>query len=52
VKASGGRYRAGGGGGVGGVGGRSNELADWFVRNRVVEYLFGPNLHVEVNKRA
>ncbi len=52
VKASGGRYRAGGGGGVGGVGGRSNELADWFVRNRVVEYLFGPNLHVEVSKRA
>jgi ubiquitin carboxyl-terminal hydrolase 34 len=46
VKASSGRYRGGGGGGAG----RSNELADWFVRNRIVEHLFGPNLHVEVSR--
>ena len=27
---------------------KSNELADWFVKNKIVENLFGPNLHVEV----
>jgi hypothetical protein len=26
----------------------ANELADWFVKNKIVEHLFGPNLHVEV----
>lgn len=26
----------------------SNDLADWFVENKIIEYLFGPNLHVEV----
>jgi hypothetical protein len=25
-----------------------NELADWFIENKIIEYLFGPNLHVEV----
>jgi hypothetical protein len=29
-----------------------NELADWFVDHKVLEYLFGPNLHVEVVKRS
>jgi hypothetical protein len=26
-----------------------DELADWFIDNKIVEYLFGPNLHVEVS---
>lgn len=26
-----------------------NELADWFVQNNIIEYLYGPNLHHEVN---
>lgn len=25
-----------------------NDLADWFVKNKIIEQLFGPNLHVEV----
>jgi ubiquitin carboxyl-terminal hydrolase 34 len=25
-----------------------NELANWFIDNRIIEHLFGPNLHVEV----
>ena len=29
--------------------GGANELADWFVRNKIIEHLFGPNLHVEVD---
>ena len=29
-----------------------NELADWFVTNKIVEHLYGPNLHVEVIKRS
>jgi len=33
-------------------GGKGNELADWFVKNKIVEYLFGPNLHVEVSHKA
>jgi ubiquitin carboxyl-terminal hydrolase 34 len=28
------------------------ELADWFVENKIIEHLFGPNLHVEVIKRS
>ena len=28
---------------------KNNELADWFVKNKIVEHLFGPNLHVEVS---
>lgn len=41
----------GNGGGVSGssiVAGEPNELADWFVKNKIIEHLFGPNLHVEV----
>ncbi|CAF0722648.1 unnamed protein product [Brachionus calyciflorus] len=30
----------------------TNELADWFIENNIVEYLYGPNLHVEVIKRS
>lgn len=26
----------------------NNELADWFVQNNIIEYLYGPNLHHEV----
>jgi hypothetical protein len=26
-----------------------NELSEWFIKNKIVEHLFGPNLHVEVN---
>jgi hypothetical protein len=29
-----------------------NELADWLVANKIVEHLYGPNLHVEVVKRS
>jgi hypothetical protein len=25
-----------------------NELAEWFVENKIIEHLYGPNLHVEV----
>ncbi len=25
-----------------------NELAEWFVDNKIIEHLYGPNLHVEV----
>jgi hypothetical protein len=29
-----------------------NELADWLVANKIIEHLYGPNLHVEVVKRS
>jgi hypothetical protein len=29
-----------------------NDLADWLIENKIVEYLFGPNLHVEVIKQS
>lgn len=29
-----------------------NDLAEWFIENNIVEYLYGPNLHVEVVKRS
>jgi ubiquitin carboxyl-terminal hydrolase 34 len=29
-----------------------NELADWFCENKIIEHLYGPNLHVEVIKRS
>lgn len=30
---------------------KGNELADWFVANKIIEHLFGPNLHVEVSNK-
>lgn len=29
-----------------------NELADWFCEYKIIEHLYGPNLHVEVIKRS
>lgn len=29
-----------------------NELAEWFIENKIIEHLYGPNLHVEVVKRS
>ena len=29
-----------------------NEMAEWFIENNIVEYLYGQNLHVEVVKRS
>jgi len=26
------------------------QLADWIIKNNIVEQIFGPNLHVEVNQ--
>lgn len=34
------------------VSSEDNELADWFVKNKIIETLYGPNLHVEVVKRS
>jgi ubiquitin carboxyl-terminal hydrolase 34 len=34
------------------IGENKNELADWFVQNKIIEHLYGPNLHVEVIKRS
>ena len=38
-------------GNSGSNGQQDNELADWFVRNKIIEHLFGPNLHVEVRRQ-
>lgn len=29
-----------------------NALANWLIENRLVEYIFGPNLHVEIIKQS
>ena len=40
-------------GGAGGIGGcAASRLADWLVQNRLVEHMFGPNLHVELIKQG
>lgn len=26
-----------------------NSLANWLIENKIIECIFGPNLHVEVN---
>uniref|UniRef100_T1K3V7 USP domain-containing protein n=1 Tax=Tetranychus urticae TaxID=32264 RepID=T1K3V7_TETUR len=54
----------GGGGNGNGNGGNDNgldflgkpsdgeELADWILENKIIEHIFGPNLHVEVIKQS
>ena len=40
------------GGGGGGGSCAASRLADWLVENRLVEHMFGPNLHVELIKQS
>ncbi|XP_066282190.1 ubiquitin carboxyl-terminal hydrolase 34-like isoform X3 [Branchiostoma lanceolatum] len=30
----------------------SNELAEWLVQNKIVEHIFGPNMHIELVKQS